>query len=268
MVNKNNVDRFNGFADSYDKFRPVPPEIIPEILINYRGKKPSLVVDLGCGTGLSTFIWKDRSDNIIGIDPNKDMLKKAKEKLDSKDDNIIEFRFGYSNDTKLKENCADIITCSSAFQWMEPESTIKEMLRILKDGGVFAMYNHGQPSAIDWGVEKAYMDLFRKVYQILDDSRGEEGREKLYTNNEYLNTMKKSNGFRFMKEILVHKKVEMNSDRLIGFALSQGALQEVIKRDIPSMNIEIEKFTDVVSERLGDRVFDGVFSYGMRLAVK
>ncbi len=51
-VIKNNVERFNGFADDYDKFRPVPPLIIVETLINYIDKTPSLVVDLGCGTGL------------------------------------------------------------------------------------------------------------------------------------------------------------------------------------------------------------------------
>lgn len=33
MDNRSNVERFSGFGDCYDKYRPVPPEIIPKILM-------------------------------------------------------------------------------------------------------------------------------------------------------------------------------------------------------------------------------------------
>lgn len=71
---KDTVARFNGLGDVYDKYRPVPPKEIKETLINCLGRKPHTIVDLGCGTGLSTFIWKDFANQIIGIDPNQDTL--------------------------------------------------------------------------------------------------------------------------------------------------------------------------------------------------
>ncbi|MGF7060427.1 class I SAM-dependent methyltransferase [Brassicibacter mesophilus] len=148
-----------------------------------------------CGTGISSFIWKDYSDKVIGIDPNIDMLSKAKEKCDESDVSNIFFQFGFGNETNLEPNCADIITCSSAFQWMEPQSTIKEISRVLIDAGVFAMYNHDQPPTTDWVIEKAYRSLFQNIYRILDNTREDEGRVKLWTINEYLDTMKKSNEF-------------------------------------------------------------------------
>lgn len=266
---KNNEERFNGFADDYDKFRPVPPLIIVETLINYINKTPSLVADLGCGTGLSTFIWKDYSDKVIGIDPNRDMLNKAKKKwCKSSNSKKVEFQLGYSNDTGLKCSSADIITCSSSFQWMEPGSTVKEVSRVLVDKGVFAMYNHRQPTVGDWVVEKAYNDLFEKVYSILDNGSEEEGKVKLWSRKEYVETMKALGNFRFIKEILVHSKVQMNADGLIGFAFSQGALQEVIKRNIKSADNEINKFIEVVRKRIGNKVFDAIYSYNIILSIK
>lgn len=266
---RNNQQRFNGFADDYDEFRPVPPSIIVETLINYINKRPSLVVDLGCGTGLSTFIWKNYSDTIIGIDPNRDMLKKAKAKLyESSNSKKIEFKVGYSNNTGLRCNSVDIITCSSSFQWMEPNGTIKEVSRVLVDKGIFAMYNHKAPTVGDWVIEKAYNDLFQKVYSILDNSNDEEGKVKLWSKEEYIDTMKASGNFSFIKEILVHSKVQMNADALIGFVFSQGALQEIVKRNIKSADNEINKFIDVVRKRIGNKVFNTIYSYNLTLGIK
>lgn len=42
-----NVDRFLGFADDYDQFRPQAPGMVVEIITGYLGTRPSLVVDLG-----------------------------------------------------------------------------------------------------------------------------------------------------------------------------------------------------------------------------
>ena len=54
-----NVDRFTGFEDTYDQHRPEAPQEVVALLTGYLERKPSLVVDLGCGTGLSSFAWKD-----------------------------------------------------------------------------------------------------------------------------------------------------------------------------------------------------------------
>ena len=44
-----------GFAAGYDRFRPRPPRALVETLLQVAGvERARLVVDLGCGTGLST----------------------------------------------------------------------------------------------------------------------------------------------------------------------------------------------------------------------
>ena len=42
---------------------------------------------------------------------------------------------------RLEDSSVDIVTCSPSFHWMNPETTINEVSRILKDKGVFAVYD-------------------------------------------------------------------------------------------------------------------------------
>lgn len=53
--------------------------IIGDILSQLAGGRPRVVLDLGCGTGLSTRIWYGYADEVIGVDPNEDMRKQAEE---------------------------------------------------------------------------------------------------------------------------------------------------------------------------------------------
>ncbi|MGF7060426.1 hypothetical protein [Brassicibacter mesophilus] len=60
----------------------------------------------------------------------------------------------------------------------------------------------------------------------------------------------------------------MDAEGFIGFAYSQGALRDVLKKNIPTVNEEISRFTDIVKKRIGDRVLDAIYSYRMRLGIK
>src|SRR5438034_10635455 len=73
-----NVERFMGFAEHYDAYRPSMPPVIIDMLTQLaRMPRPRRVVDLGSGTGLSTRIWTDRADEVIGIEPSDDMRRQA-----------------------------------------------------------------------------------------------------------------------------------------------------------------------------------------------
>jgi predicted O-methyltransferase YrrM len=50
-----NLQRFTGFADVYDRYRPALPLVIRDILSQLaRNASPLRVIDIGAGTGLST----------------------------------------------------------------------------------------------------------------------------------------------------------------------------------------------------------------------
>lgn len=46
---------------------------------------------------------------------------------------ILDVRYisGFSDKTGLEDNSVDIVTCSQSFHWMNPETTLNEVSRIL-----------------------------------------------------------------------------------------------------------------------------------------
>jgi len=72
------IQRFSGFAREYDRYRPQPPAALARLLAQYTGtRRPTLVVDLGSGTGLSSRYWGARAQQVIGIEPSTDMRDEA-----------------------------------------------------------------------------------------------------------------------------------------------------------------------------------------------
>ena len=258
-VKQENIDRWSGFADIYVSSRPVPPQIITKSVLTYLAAPPQTVVDLGSGTGLSTAIWKDIAQNVIGIEPNDDMRNAAGSNAA---ENIV-YQKGVANQTGLPADSADVVTISQAFHWMDIPSTLDEVFRILKPNGVLAIYDCDWPPSIDWVMEQEYYALQRKCDSFNFAQKTHAVRNDKHTYIEQLNAFGK---FRFVKEIVCHSVEPCTPERMIGIALSQGAVQDALKAGAPVQE-DIDAFCGVVNERCGEN-FDIVLSYRLRLAVK
>lgn len=71
------TERFTGLATIYGQARPTyPPELVRWCL--EQAPTPGVIVDLGCGTGISTRLFATTGHPVIGIDPNGDMLATAR----------------------------------------------------------------------------------------------------------------------------------------------------------------------------------------------
>lgn len=268
---QSHVDRFLGFQELYDANRPAAPARVTELLTLYRGKTPELVVDVGCGTGLSTFVWNGIAARIIGVEPNPDMRMKAEEKLQriGPDAAAVSFRPGYSNELELADGEADIITCSQSFHWMEPVSTLQEFGRVLAAGGVFGAYDCDWPPCIGWEAEQAYNKLIARAAEILTRLVPPEEAVKQSDKSEHLAQMKKSGVFRFVKEIVFHNEEMCNAERIVGMAMSQGGVQSVIKLGAAAeLQDELEQFRLLTEDafRGGTRMVP--LGYRLRLGVK
>jgi len=251
-INQANIARFSGFTDVYNAARPMPPEVIKQSIMLY-APAPQVVVDIGSGTGLSTQIWQEVAPQIIGIEPNDDMRNAAQP------GEGIEYRAGYSNETGLPDDYADIVTISQAFHWMDIDSTLDEVYRILKPGGVLGVYDCDWPPAVHWQVEQAYKALQNKCYRV----------ETGVTHNDkgsYLARFNEFGTFKFTREIVCHSVESCTPERMIGIALSQGAIQDALKLGASVQN-DIEEFCQVVHARCPAQ-FEIVFSYRLKLAIK
>jgi ubiquinone/menaquinone biosynthesis C-methylase UbiE len=284
MVQENNrqsnVDRFLGFQELYDSHRPEAPGIVTRILTHYLGRSPSLVLDVGCGTGLSTYIWRDAARRVVGVEPNPDMLSKALEKLQRFKDSAqasvkeetqadISFQQGYCNQLEQEDGSADIITCSQSFHWMEPVSTLQEFSRVLADGGVFAAYDCDWPPCIGWEAEEAYQRLINKSEQLLEQLVKKEEAAVKHDKEQHLTRMRESGVFRFTREIVFHNEEPCDANRLIGLALSQGGVQTVLKLGArEKLQEELDEFRRRVEEKFAGGSLNILLCYRLRLGVK
>lgn len=261
---QNNADRFSGFADIYENARPKVPKYPVDVICRYLGKNPQLVVDMGCGTGLSSEIWQEVSDKVIGVEPNDEMRGIAEKKATSK----MSFIKAFSESTGLDDSCADAVVCSQSFHWMEPVSTLKEVNRILKSGGVFATIDCDWPPAAEWEAEKAYMQLYSKVKEL--EEQIPEIRESFtrYPKDKHLENIKQSGYFTYAREILFNNTEKCTRGRFCGIILSQGSMQAVLKNCPELIEKELEIFYETVDACFDEETFDIEFCYRMRIGVK
>ena len=260
-----NLERFSGFAALYDQNRPQPPKIVTDILLRYLVKAPEVVVDFGSGTGLSTFLWCGKANSIIGIEPNDDMRNQAEMNASLKGLTNVSFKKADAYDTGLDGNTADIVTCSQSFHWMEPERTLKESARVLKPRGIFAAYDCDWPPVAGYPAESAYNKLLETV-RVKLKLVPVERKAIQYPKENHLKNIRESGHFCYTREIVFHNREACSADRFIGIALSQGAVQSVLKSDPGALEHELKAFRQVVLDNWIQTEI--IISYRMRLGIK
>jgi len=131
-------DRFTNRVANYAKFRPhYPREIIGYLSKTCGLTAESRVADIGCGTGISSLLFLENGNCVIGVEPNDAMRAEA-------DRFLAEFpRFtsvcGTSSDTKLTEASIDIVVAAQAFHWFDADAARREFRRILMPGGLIVL---------------------------------------------------------------------------------------------------------------------------------
>lgn len=244
-----------GFPEVYDRYRPRPPEALLDLLGRVAGERPRLVVDLGSGTGLSTHAWSDRADEIVGVEPNPNMRSVASAEGQSL--GHIRFVEAVAQKTGLADGAADVVTASQSFHWMDPESTLAEVARILRPGGVLGVYDHEWPPSVAWEAEAAF-DAVRKRLGLLPH---------LVAKEQHLERILESGRFRFVRELWLHGEDEGNAERFVGLALSLGPIAERLAEGASEAELGLTALREVAARAIGDEPKPWLWSYRLRLAV-
>ena len=260
LVHEKNVDQWCGLSEKYHSIRPAPPDVIIKVILSWLRKEPDTVVDVGCGTGLSSIIWKDIAGSIVGIEPNDDMRSTAEHNYSF---NNLVFLKAVSNETTLPSDYADIITVSQAFHWMDIDSSLLEFYRILKPGGVLAIYDFVMPPVIDWEIEKAYSVLRRKCSDIV---YSQETPPVHNDKSTYCDRVVSFGKFRHSRKVECHSAILMSPRKTAGFlvGISNASFAAGIKASIKD---DIDEFCDFVMARYSGDI-ELILSYRVVIAIK
>lgn len=261
-----NVERFSGFADVYDQYRPSPPQMIGELLCRLAGQtNPDLVVDFGSGTGLSTRYWAAYAKKVVGIEPSGDMRRLAEQH--TVEENVL-YQEGFSHQTGLPDQCAQMITCSQSLHWMDPSGTFQEAHRILVNGGVFAAFDYDWPPTTGkWEADQAYEVCMQRVRTLEDQNQPGKPVRKV-DKSQHLDRMKASGMFRYVKEVVVHHIDQGNAERLYGIALSQGGTMTLLKQGYSEKDLGLDQLKKTADAVLGNEKQDWFWSSRVRVGIK
>ncbi len=132
----NPASRFAGLAGIYAKSRPGYPAAALDFIMTRCGlDRSSLLVDIGCGTGISSRLFSVRGVQVIGVEPNGDMRARAEAESQQASEPKPIYRAGRAEATGLRDATADAVLAAQAFHWFDKPAALREFHRILKPGG-------------------------------------------------------------------------------------------------------------------------------------
>ena len=253
-----------GFAAAYHAFRPRPPAALVDVLRQLaQVERPDLVVDLGCGTGLSTALWTGSAREVVGIEPLDDMRAIAEANNRARS---IRFQGGVAQRTGLPDGAADIVTCAQSLHHMEPESVLSEVERILRPGGVFAAYDYDWPPVVHREAEEAFFAFMNRV-TALRTRFGITSEMQRWNKDAHIARLERRR-FRYTRELVLHHREECTAVRWIGFTLTIGIVPAVLDLGLPEAELGVEAFRETAARVFGDGVLPWHVSYRVRVAIR
>jgi ubiquinone/menaquinone biosynthesis C-methylase UbiE len=254
-----------GFADVYDADRPAPPPALLDLLqLLAQTERPRLVVDLGAGTGLSTRVWADRAGEVVGVEANPSMLERARSATDAPNVRYVE---AFAAETGLPAGGADLVTCAQAFHWMEPEPVLAEAARLLRPGGVFAVYDYDVPPVVQPEVDEAFRALFA-AKRSARERLGLQAGADAWPKEGHLGRIRDSGRFRIAREVLCHGWAEADANRVVGLAESLGGPPALFDGTASEVDESFKRLVDVARSVLGDRSWPMIVCYRVRLGIR
>jgi SAM-dependent methyltransferase len=142
------TERFTGLAQLYSQHRPSYPAAALDFIIRRcRLNQQSVLVDVGCGTGIASRQLAARGIPVIGIEPNAEMRRQAQAEPLEADGPMPQYLEGRAEATGLPAASADAVLAAQAFHWFEPEPALREFHRILRaDAYTILLWNQRDES--------------------------------------------------------------------------------------------------------------------------
>ena len=129
-------DYFSKQSDFYAKYRPKYPEELFEYLISLC-KSKDLEWDCATGNGQAAISLSNYFKKIVATDFSNNQLSNAFQRVN------IEYRLEKAEESTLETNSVDLITVATAIHWFNIPQFYKQTDRVLKPGGVLAVWGYG-----------------------------------------------------------------------------------------------------------------------------
>jgi SAM-dependent methyltransferase len=126
--------RFTAAAEDYSRHRPTyPPELVDWIAAETGLPRSATVADVGCGTGISARLFAARGFDVVGVEPNAEMLAHATAAG-------VRGVQGEAARTGLPDQSVDLVIAAQALHWFDVPAALAEFRRICRPPGWCAAF--------------------------------------------------------------------------------------------------------------------------------
>jgi ubiquinone/menaquinone biosynthesis C-methylase UbiE len=146
-------DHFSAHAAAYAAARPTYPDALFAWLAD-QCRQHELAWDVGCGNGQASLALAHRFQRVHASDPSAEQIAAAPE------DARITWRVESAEHCSLRGHSVDLVTAAQAFHWFDPMRFAAEATRVLRPGGVVAVWCYGLSR-----VTAAVDDVFHELYE-------------------------------------------------------------------------------------------------------
>lgn len=210
-------------------FHPNTIEKIRQFFEINTDNKFDRVLDIACGTGLSTKPLTNIGKKVIGTDNSVEMLNYAKLIPE------IEFFHAIAENQPFNDESFELITVSSGIHWFKIEEFLQECRRLLKQNKYLIIYDNFFISEMI--NDKSFKNWFPEKYLTKYPSPPR--------NNQYDWSSKNLNalGFELIKEENFKNQIDFSKQELILYFTTQSNITDEISKK-RSTYAEVESWLD------------------------
>ncbi len=150
------ADHFQQVARQYAAYRPGYPRDL-YVWLAQQAPSTELAWDCAPGSGQADEDLAEHVSRVHAPDASAAQLAEARAHP------RVEYRVATAESSGIDPACVDLVTVAQALHWFNMEAFFKEVMRILKPGGVIAVWGYGQLHVDDDEVNKAVQHLYEEV---------------------------------------------------------------------------------------------------------
>ncbi len=134
---------FRGTAAHYLRGRPPYSRALPEFLASEANLRGRRALDVGCGPGRLTVDLAPHAAEVVGLDPDAEMLAEAASHAAHRGASNVRWVLGRAEEVPaLGLGQFALITFAQSFHWTDRETVAEVVYDLLEPGGVLALIGH------------------------------------------------------------------------------------------------------------------------------
>jgi len=233
-------DLFVGAAEHYQRYRvPYPREVFDWIVDEYRLDGCGRLLDGGCGTGQVALPLSRWFDQVIAIDPDREMLQMAERAARDKGISNVSFLNLKTEDLPDAVAPLRLATFGASFHWMDRVLVANRLHKLMEPaGGLVAL----SPSSF-WRGREPWQQV---VIRTIRDWLGEERRAGagVFKATPLHQECLAQTPFADIKAIEIHKTHIWSADSIVGYLYSTSFASHAVLGNLRT------SFEDDLRERL------------------